>query len=59
MCSRCNDPAGLKAYRLVKRGSIKALSIGYRVLDKRRASGGITELLKVELNEDLVDVEPG
>ena len=46
-----DDDAGRKAYRLVKRGSIKALSIGYRVLDQRRASGGITELLKIELSE--------
>ena len=46
-----DDEAGRKAYRLVKRGSVRALSIGYRVLDQRRASGGVTELIKIELSE--------
>jgi HK97 family phage prohead protease len=46
-----DDDAGRKAYALVKRGSIKSLSIGYRVLEKRQAPGGITELLKIELHE--------
>jgi uncharacterized protein len=53
-----DDDAGRKAYRLVKRGAIKALSIGYRVLDKRRAVGGITDLLKIELKEVSLVLSP-
>jgi HK97 family phage prohead protease len=46
-----DDADGLKAYKLAKRGSIKSLSIGYRVLKQRPAPGGITELVKIELHE--------
>ena len=53
-----DDADGLKAYKLVKRGSIKSLSIGYRVLEKRRAAGGITDLVKVELHEVSLVLNP-
>jgi HK97 family phage prohead protease len=46
-----DDADGIKAYKLVKRGSIKSLSIGYQVLKQRPAPGGITELIKIELHE--------
>jgi HK97 family phage prohead protease len=53
-----DDDAGRKAFKLVKRGSIKSLSIGYNVLEKRRAPGGITELVKVQLNEVSLALAP-
>jgi HK97 family phage prohead protease len=46
-----DDSAGRKAYQLVKRGRIKALSIGYHIVSKRRAAGGVTELVKLDLHE--------
>jgi HK97 family phage prohead protease len=53
-----DDDAGRKAYRLVKRGSVTAMSIGYRVLSKRSAPRGVTELLRIDLREVSLVLSP-
>ena len=45
------DPVARKAYKLVKRGAIDKLSIGYRLRDQRRAKDGANELIDIELKE--------
>ena len=54
------DAVAAKAWRLVKRGQIDHLSIGYRVPPhgQRRGRDGVNELLEVDLKEVSLVLEP-